>query len=188
MQYLHSLYISKFKLSILKEEFLMASLQENFVKQVDVVWDVYLSNFKTVLNFQDGIQQKALQALSYQKELLDSSLKTLNSIEEESKKLSKDITDKVQDNVKQISNSEDEQVSKWLKSIEDITESLQLFSLKPSQSVLDVFIESQNQLEAITKKVLATHKKERTEYIKKVEELIEQVKTTQKELLNPSKA
>ena len=167
----------------------MSTVQENlFVKQVDMIWDGWLNNLKTVQNFQEDLQQKALQAFSYQKELLDLSVKTLNKVEEESKKISKDWNEKVQSSVKQSSNSENEQISKWLNNIQDITESMQLLAWKPSRAVNDVFIESQNQFEAMTKKILTTHKKERTEYIKKVEELIEQVKITQKEILNPSKA
>ena len=167
----------------------MSTVQENqFVNQVDMFWDVYLNNFKTVQSFQDGLQQRALQALSYQKEMLASSLKTLNTMEEESQNVTKDLNEKVQENVKLLNIKEDEQVSKWLNNIQDITESMQLLAWKPSRAVNDVFIESQNQFEAMTKKILTTHKKERTEYIKKMEELIEQVKTTQKEILNPSKA
>ena len=44
-------------------------------------------------------------------------------MEEESKKASKDWNDKVQNNVKQIS-KEDQQVSKWLNNIQDVTESV----------------------------------------------------------------
>ena len=167
----------------------MSTVQENrFVNQVDMIWDVWLNSFKTVQSFQDGLQQKTLQAFSSQKELLDLSVKTLNTTEEEAKKVSKDWNEKVQNNVKKITNDKDEQVSKWLNNVQDVTESVQLLAWKPSRAMLDALIESQNQLETITKKSLATHKKERTEYFKKMEELIEQVKTTQKEVLNASKA
>lgn len=175
--------------TISKEELFMSTVQENrFANQVDMIWDVWLNNFKTVQSFQEGLQQKTLQAFSYQKDLLDLSVKTLNTTEEEAEKVSKDWNEKVQNNVKQITNDEDEQVSKWLNNVQDVTESVQLLAWKPSRAMLDVFIESQNQLETIMKKSLTTHKKERTEYFKKMEELIEQVKTTQKEILNPSKA
>ena len=90
--------------------------------------------------------------------------------------------------MKQSSSNEDEQVSKWLNNIQDVTESVQSLSWKPSHVMLDLFIESQSQLEATMKKTLTSQKKERTENFKKVEELIEQVKTTQKEILNLSKA
>ena len=109
---------------ILKEELLMSTVQEKqFVNQVDLIWDGWLNNLKIAQNFQEDLQQKALQAVSYQKELLDFSVKTLNKMEEESKKASKDWNDKVQNNVKQIS-KEDQPVSKWLNNIQDVTESV----------------------------------------------------------------
>ena len=165
----------------------MSTVQEKqFVNQVDLIWDGWLNNLKIAQNFQEDLQQKALQAVSYQKELLDFSVKTLNKMEEESKTASKDWNDKVQNNVKQIS-KEDQQISKWLNNIQDVTESVQLLSWKPSRVMLDLFIESQNQLEATMKKTLASQKKERTENFKKIEELTEQMKETYKGILNPTK-
>lgn len=166
----------------------MSKVQENrFAKQVDLIWDAWLNNIKTVQSFQDELQQKALQAFSYQKELIDFSVKSFNTIEEESKKVSKDLTEKVEGNVTDSAIGQDEQISKWLSSVKEVTESIQSLSWKPSHAILDLLIESQSQLEANVKKALASQKKERTESFKKVEELIEKVKTVQKEILNPTK-
>ena len=52
--------------------------EKQFVNQVDTLWDGWLNNLKTVQNFQEDLQQKALQAFSYQKELLDLSVKKRN--------------------------------------------------------------------------------------------------------------
>jgi transcriptional regulator of heat shock response len=189
MQTMHSLYVLRIFGTIKKEELLMSTVQENrFVNQVDMFWDGWLNNLKAVQSFQENLQQKALQAFSYQKELLDFSVKALNTMEEESKNFSKDWNEKVQNSVKQISNTEDEQVSKWLTNFQDVTESVQLFSWKPSHTVLDLLIDSQNQLEANMKKTLVSQKKENTENFKRIEGLIEQVKETQKEILSPIKA
>ena len=161
--------------------------EKQFVNQVDLLWDGWLNNFKTVQNFQEDLQQKTLQAFSYQKELFDFSVKVLNTMEEESKKVSKDWNEKILNNVKQ-SIDQDQQVPKWLNNIQDVTESAQLLSWKPSNAMLDVFIKSQNQLEATMKKTLASQQKERTENYKKIEELFEQMKETHKGILNPIKA
>lgn len=174
---------------MLKEELLMATTQEKqFVNQVDMIWDGWLNNLKTVQNFQEDLQQKALQAFSYQKELLDFSVKTLNTMEEESKKVTKDWNEKVQSNVKQSKINQSEQVSEWLNNIQDVTERVQLLSWNPSHAMLDLFIESQNQLEVTIKKALDSQQKERTENFKKIEELTEQMKATHKGILNPTKA
>lgn len=175
--------------TILKEESLMSTvLEKQFVNQVDMIWDSWLNNIKTAQNFQEDVQQKALQVFSYQKEVLDFSVKTLNTMEEESKKVSKDWNEKVQSTVKQSGISQSQQVSEWLNNIQDITEKVQLLSWKPSHTMLDLFIESQNQLEVTMKKTLASQQKERTESFKKIKELTEQMKATHKGILNPNKA
>lgn len=166
----------------------MASVQEKqVVNQVDTIWDGWLNSLKTVQSFQEDLQQKALQAFSYQKELLDLSVKTLNMVEEESGKVSKDWNEKAQSNVKKSSINQSQQVSDWLNTIQNVTETVQLLSWKPSYAMLDLFKESQNQLEATMKKTLANQRKERTENFKKLEELTEQIKTMQKGMLNPTK-
>ena len=80
-----------------------------------------------------------------------------------------------------------EQVSELLNNVQDITDSVQLLSWNPSHTMLDLFIDSQNQLEATMKKSLVSQKKKRTENFKKIEELTEQIKATQKGILNPTK-
>ena len=161
--------------------------EKQFVNQVDLLWDGWLNNFKTVQNFQEDLQQKTLQAFSYQKELFDFSVKVLNTMEEESKKVSKDWNEKLQENVKQSGINQGQQVSEWLNTIQDVTERVQSLSLSPSHAMLDLFIDSQKQLETTIKKSLASQQKERTENFKKLEELTEQIKATQKGILNPTK-
>lgn len=167
----------------------MTKVQETPVaKQVDVMWDGWLSNLKSLQSFQEDVQQKALQAFSYQKEMLDLSVKTLSTLEEESKKATKDWNEKVQNSIKQSNLNQSEQVSQWLNNIQDITERAQLLSWNPSHAMLDLFIESQKQVEATMKKALDSQKKNQTENFKKIEELTEQMKAAHKGILNPTKA
>jgi len=164
----------------------MSTVQEKqFVNQVDMIWDSWLNGFKTMQNFQEELQQKTLQALSYQKEVLNFSTKTLSSMEEEAKKVSKSWNEQVQKNVTQSNIKQGPQVSEWLNNIQDITEKIQLLSWKPSYTMLDLFTASQKQLEEAMKKSLVSQQKERTEDFKKIEELTEQLKTTHKKMLNP---
>ena len=164
----------------------MSTVQEKqFVNQVDMICDSWLNGFKTMQNFQEELQQKTLQALSYQKEVLNFSTKTLSSMEEEAKKVSKSWNEQVQKNVTQSNIKQGPQVSEWLNNIQDITEKIQLLSWKPSYTMLDLFTASQKQLEEAMKKSLVSQQKERTEDFKKIEELTEQLKTTHKKMLNP---
>ena len=164
----------------------MSTVQEKqFANQVDMIWDSWLNGFKTAQNFQEELQQKALQAISYQKEVLNLSAKTLNTMEEEAKKLSKNWNEQVQKNLTQSNMEQNPQVSEWLNNIQDITEKVQLLSWKPSYAMLDLFTASQKQLEDTMKKSLVSQQKERTEDLKKLEELTEQLKTAHKKMLNP---
>ena len=164
----------------------MSTVQEKqFANQVDLIWDSWLNGFKTVQNFQEELQQKTLQALSYQKEVLNFSAKTLNTMEEEAKKASKNWNEQVQKNVTQSNMKQNPQVSEWLNNIQDITEKVQTLSWKPSHAMLDLFTASQKQLEEAMKKSLVSQQKERTEDLKKIEELTEQLKTAHKNMLNP---
>ena len=164
----------------------MSTVQENqFTKQVDLFWDSWLNNFKSAQTFQDDLQQKALQAFSYQKEMLNFSAKTLNTMEDESKKISKNWNDQVQNNTKQRNSGQDQQVSEWLNSVQDVTEKMQSLTWNPGHAMLDVFIKSQNQLETAMKKTLISQQKERAEIVKKIEELTEKMKATHKGILNP---
>lgn len=167
----------------------MSTVQENqFTKQIDLFWDSWLNNLKSVQTFQDELQQKAVQAFSYQKEMLNFSAKALNTMEEQSNKFSENWNKQVQNNVKQRKSSQDQQVSEWLNSVQDVTEKVQALSWNPSHAMLDLFIKSQNQLEAAMKKTLISQQKERAEIVKKIEELTEKMKATHKGILNPINA
>ena len=159
-------------------------LENPFLKQVDTIWDAWLTNLKTAQQIQDDVQEKALQAFSYQKELIDSSIQTFGTFEEESKKISKEWSESLKANLGDNPAVPTEQVAKWISSVQDVTDTVQTLAWKPSQILLDVYVKSQKQLEENVKKVLDVQKAERTEGFKKIEELIEQVKSSQKEILN----
>ena len=164
----------------------MSNLQEKqLINDVDRIWDGWLSSVKDVQKCQEDVQQKALQAFSYQKELLDFSVKTLNTIEKETEKVSKDWNDNLRNGVKQSNLDQD---SKWLNTIQHITESVHLLSWKPSYTMLDVLIKSQEQVEVAMKKAFASQQQVRAENDKKIEELCEQMKAAHKGILKPIQA
>lgn len=153
---------------------------EKVVKSVDFIWDGLLNNLKTWQQFQTEIGEKALQSFTYQKDFIESTITTINTLEEESKKATKDILENVQNSVKEvISNEQFEQFSKWLTSVQEITDkSKELVSI-PSHSILDIFIQTNNHLESTVKTGLEEQKQQRLEVIGKIEELTEQLKKAQ---------
>lgn len=153
---------------------------EKVVKSVDFIWDGLVNNLKTLQQFQTEIGEKALQSFTYQKDFLESTVTTINTLEEESKKATKDILENVQNSVKEVvSNEQFEQFSKWLTSVQEITDkSKELISI-PSHSILDIFVQTNNHLESTVKTGLEEQKQQRLEVIDKIEELAEQLKKAQ---------
>ena len=172
-----------------KEEIVMTKAQGTpAANQVDLLWDGWLNNLKSLQSFQEDLQQKALQAFSYQKEMLDFSAKTLNKLEEESKKETKDWNHKIQATVNQSNLNQNEQTAKWLTTMQDVTERVQTLAWKPSHAMMDMFIKSQNQVEATMKNALERQQTYQTENLEKMEQLTEQMKAAHKGILNPIKA
>jgi hypothetical protein len=166
----------------------MATTVENrFAKQVDSVWDTWLNNVKAAQHLQEDMQQKALQVFTYQKELLDYSLKSFTTLEEESKKISKELQGKVEESLKETSNTSTDQFSKWISSVQDITEEIQTIAWKPAYALFDIVAKSHSQFEDSVKKALELQKAEQEEGFKKIEDFVEQVKTSQKEILTATK-
>jgi hypothetical protein len=155
-----------------------------FTGQVDSLWDGWLNNVKTMQRFQLDMQQKALEAFSYQQELQDYSKKTLESMEEESKKITEELFDKLEQSMAE-SKFASEPTIKWLKGLEEVSQSMQHLTWKPSYAMLDIYAGLQNQMEAAMKKTIDTLQKSNSESFEKIEQYVEQLKESQKEIVKP---
>ncbi|MFJ8262874.1 hypothetical protein ACIQ4I_13115 [Rummeliibacillus sp. NPDC094406] len=156
---------------------------EQVVKSVDILWDGLLNSLKTWQQFQLEVGEKTLQAFTYQKDLIESTVTTINTIEEDSKKATKEIQEKVQSSVNEvISNNQFEQFSNWITNVQEITNKSQELVSIPSRSILDIVVQTNNHLESTVKTALEEQKQQRLEVIGKIEELTEQLKKTQKGL------
>lgn len=160
--------------------------QEQFVNQVGAFWDGWLTNVKAVQNFQDDLQKKSLQVFSQQKELLDFSVKALQTVEQQAKSFSQDWNDKLTSNLKLLNGKNE--FSEQLNNVRNLNEQVQELSWNSSHTMLDVFVESQNHLEETIKKTLVIQQEKNTENLEKIEVLTEQLKQTQISLLQPIKA
>ncbi|MGM9967311.1 MAG: hypothetical protein ACI383_07485 [Rummeliibacillus sp.] len=160
-------------------------VKEQTEKSVDLVWDGLLNGLKTWQQFQTEVGEKALQSFTYQKDFIESTVSTINTIEEESKKATKEILENVQTSVKEVfSNEQYEQFSKWLTNVQEITDKSQELVSIPSHSILDTVVQTNNLLESTVKDALEEQKQQRLEVIEKIEELAEQLKQTQKGLFS----
>ncbi|WP_102692237.1 hypothetical protein [Rummeliibacillus pycnus] len=156
---------------------------EQVEKSVDIIWDGLLNSLKTWQQIQTEVGDKTLQAFNYQKDFIESTITTINTIEEESKKASKEIVENVQSSVKEvISNDQFEQFSKWIKNVQEITDKSQELVNIPNHSILDIVVQTNNHLEATVKNALQEQKQQRLEVITKIEELTKKLKEAQKGL------
>ncbi|WP_397538074.1 hypothetical protein [Rummeliibacillus pycnus] len=156
---------------------------EQVAKSVDILWDGLLNSLKTWQQLQTEVGEKTLQAFTYQKDLIESTVSTITTIEEDSKKATKEIQEKVQSSVNEvISNNQFEQFSNWITNIQEITDKSQELVSIPSRSILDIVVQANNHLESTVKTSLEEQKQQRLEVIGKIEELTEQLKKTQKGL------
>ena len=158
-------------------------MKEQVANGVDLIWDGWLNSFKTIQNFQDDVQKKTLQAFTAQKELLDSSVSTFKTIEEESKKAAIEWQEKIQNSFKEINNGPLANEAAWLTNIQEINEKVQTLSWKPNTTMLELMLQSQNQWESTVKTALEQQKQERVQVLGKIEEVTEELKEAHKGLL-----
>ncbi|BAQ10718.1 polyhydroxyalkanoic acid inclusion protein [Bacillus sp. OxB-1] len=154
------------------------------VNEVDLIWEGWLNGFKTIQNLQQDISKKSLQAFENQKELLNSTRATLTQLEAESNKISEEWKFSLQKTMKE---SDKERylplASTWLNQLDEINSTVQALSWTPSKVMLDLFSQSQVQLESNVKNVLDQQQKGNAELLKSVEKLTDQLKETHKKLL-----
>lgn len=156
-------------------------------KEVDSLWDGWLNSFKTLQTNQNDLEQKSLQAFEKQKELLDKTRETLVGMEDETTK----ITGQWKENLKKTVKLDEAEnaapiVSNWVNQVEEFNDRVQTLSWTPSKVMLDIFSQSQNQLESNVKMALDQQQTNRNDALTAISELTEQMKQTHKSLLDNS--
>jgi len=153
-------------------------------KSVDSFWDGWLNSLKVVQQFQENAEKNALQAFTYQKEVIESTVSALHAIEKESQKIAKEWNEKAHQALKdKESNSQLDDITTWFNSVQEITNKAQSLAWQPSNVLVDLFVQSHQNLETALKRAVDYQKQERVETINKITELAEQLKTAQKQLL-----
>jgi hypothetical protein len=163
-----------------KEELVMTKKikeSQQSLNGVDFFWDGWLNSIKTVQGIQEDLEGKSLQAFGYQKELLDSTRESLSNLEKGSKQLTQDWKERFaeQDQFQPIFN--------WMKTIEEVTNKTQNSPWNPGYALVDFISKSQEQFEETGKNTVKQQQKARTDVLKTIETVSEQMKQKQKELL-----
>lgn len=153
------------------------------VNGVEAMWDSWLNSFKSLQGIQNDIEKKSLDAFTYQKDLLEEARKSLSHAENESKKLAQGWNEKIEDSVTLAEKNQSELSSNWLSTVKEMNEKALEMTWNPSHSLLELFSQTQDQLEASVKEAMKQQDKNRDEVLKQIETLTEQVKKTHKGIL-----
>ncbi len=150
-------------------------------KSIDVLWDGWLNSFKTIQKVQEEVEKKTVEALDAQQQLVDRTVSALQSIEEQSKKVSAEWQENVKKSAAQSPNQA--QFDKWFDSIKQIADQTQELAWKPNHILLDLAANSQTQIHSTITSALEQQQQKRDEAISKIEELTQQLKESHKQLV-----
>jgi len=151
---------------------------------VDLILDGWVNSFKALHTFQTELAEKSLQTFATQKDVLTSTREALSKIEEEKNSISGEWKANLQNTIKTINNDQVSQLlSSWLSQVEEINHSVQAISASSSQVLLDLFTQSQVQLETNVKATLDQQQKNSSDVLNKIELLTEHIKETNRILL-----
>ncbi|PIC63038.1 hypothetical protein CSV79_13855 [Sporosarcina sp. P13] len=150
---------------------------QSVVNGSELIWDSWLSSFQNLQGLQNEIEEKSLQVFEQQKELLNSTRNALNDLEEKSKKLSNEFKGNF------AATEQSAPIMNWVNMIEEATKNAQTSIWNPVHTMTDLFSKSQEQFEQITKEAVKQQQKGRTEALEKIEEIVEQMKQRQKEIV-----
>lgn len=153
------------------------------VNGVEAIWDNWLNSFKSLQGIQSEIEKKSLEAFAYQKDLLEAARKSLSNAEVESKKLTEEWNEKLEESVRAAEKNQSELSSNWLSAVKEINEKALEVTWTPSHSLLELFSQTQEQVEATVREAVKQQDKGREEALKQIETLTEQVKKAQQGIL-----
>jgi hypothetical protein len=158
--------------------------KEQLAKGVDLVWDSWVNSLKTIEKVQEDFEKRALQTFNVQKEFIESSVNAINAIEEEGRKASREWQERLENSFKELGKEgQFDDISKWLESVQEITDKAQNLAWKPNNALLDLFTNAQKQIEITLQQAIEQQKQERIETLNKIEEIANQLKETHKKLL-----
>lgn len=170
-----------------KKETIEASEAKQSFTEVDLLWDGWLNSFKTLQTYQNDLEAKSIQAFEKQKELINTTRETLVGMENETNKLTGEWKENLQKTVKTVNKEQAGPiVSNWMNQVEEFNDKVQALSWTPSKVMLDLFSQSQDQLESNVKLALEQQQTGRSEALKAIGELTEQMKETHKGILENS--
>jgi GTPase involved in cell partitioning and DNA repair len=162
----------------------VAKKDEKVLNVVDVFWDGWFNSFKTFQSFQKEVEEKSLQVFESQKELVQAASKQLSQLEEESKKLTTELTTNVQQVLKNaLSVIGADNLLEITDKFEEVGKKAETVAFSPSKATIDVLSKSHAQIEKALKDAIAQQQKNRAEVLNAIGGYVDQLKETQNGVL-----
>jgi phage-related protein len=163
-------------------------VEEKVTNVIDVFWDVFFNSFKTFQSFQNGLEEKSLEAFEKQLELFDTTLEQLIKFEKESKKLTSEWKAKLQEVLNNtLPDYGVQKLTEWTDKFEEFEQKVESLAFNPSKKTFEALSETQTQLEAALKEVIQQRQQNRAEVLDVIGQYVDQLKQTQNDLLNTLK-
>ncbi|PAQ16590.1 hypothetical protein CD798_00440 [Bacillaceae bacterium SAOS 7] len=150
---------------------------------IDVFWDGWFNGFKTFYSSQDGLEQRTLQVFERQKDWINSSRAQISKLEENSKKLSSEWKSNMMNSSWNQQELGGKNLAEWVDQLEEISYTTQELAMSPGKASIEMLSKSQAHLEETYKNALEAQQQNRAEVLKACEDLINQLKQTQKGML-----
>jgi polyhydroxyalkanoic acid inclusion protein PhaP len=172
-----------------KEPVMVQAVNQDQASIVDSVWDGWMNGVKMMYAYQREMENLTLQTLERQKEIWKKTTENMEKMEEEIKKFLEDVKLNYQNNIKNIGG---EQMGKtfeeWTYRLDEIAGRIQQLTWTPGKASLNIVNKSQEQLEASLKNLIEQQQRTRDEVQTLMDNFLQQVKTTQKGLLDSFEA
>lgn len=159
-------------------------VQNSNVNIVDTLWDGWLNGLKTINAYQFEVENLTIQAIENQKDVWNKNMENLEKMEGEVKKFLDDIKVGINNNVKNMGGEQAfKTYEEWNQRVEEVTSRMQQLTWTPGKASINVFNKSQDQFESTIKNIIEQQQKTREEVSVLIDNLVSQVKSTQKGLV-----
>ncbi|MFB6469236.1 hypothetical protein ACE38V_21110 [Cytobacillus sp. Hz8] len=162
-----------------------SSAASSSVSAVDVFWDGWFNSFKLFQSIQDGVEEKALQTFTNQKEWIQSTSEQFEKAQDESKKWATEwksnFKEALSKTPKPISTPD---YAEWTEKVEEIGDKAQALFFSPGKSSLDLLSKTHAQVEKTIKDAIEQQQKNRVEVLTALDSYVDQIKQIQNSFLS----
>ncbi len=156
----------------------------NPVNVFDTMWDGWLNSVKLMYGYQREMEAVTIQSIERQKEIWQQTKENLDKLELELNKFVVDVKANMLDNVKNVNGEAvSKNVEDWSKRAEEVVNKVQQLYGTPGKASNSMFGKSLEQLESTLLSLIEQQQKNRTEVQELLENFTDQVKKTNKGLM-----